>query len=83
MLPPDTPVGIAVFRFERGEMKLDLFWYEGGFVWFHGRERFSRPLATVEAAVQFLKDISEIYNCTLDLGPAPLHLVTSKNSTVV
>ena len=69
--PPETPVGTAIVKFERGEMQLALFRRGDGFVWFHGRKPFSRPLATTAAAVQFLTDLSEIYNYTLDLALPP------------
>jgi hypothetical protein len=69
--PPETPVGTAIVKFERGEMKLALFRRRDGFAWFHGRKPFSRPLATTAAAVQFLTDLSEIYNYTLDLALPP------------
>jgi hypothetical protein len=59
-------VGTAVFGFERGEVKLTLFWRRGGFVWFQGRKPFSPPLAMTAAAVQFLRDLRELYNYTLD-----------------
>ena len=64
-------MGAAVLKFERGEMKLALFRRRDGFVWFHGRKPFSRPLATTAAAVQFLRDLCELYNCTLDLALPP------------
>jgi hypothetical protein len=65
-------VGTAVLKFERGEMKLALFRREDGFVWYHGRKPFSRPLASTAAAVQFLRNLCEIYNYTLELGlPRP------------
>jgi hypothetical protein len=38
-----------------------------GFVWFHGREPFGPPLDTIAAAVQFLRDLCELYNYTLDV----------------
>jgi hypothetical protein len=52
-------------------MKLTLFWRRGGFVWFQGRKPFGRPLATTAAAVQFLRDLCELYNYTLDLALPP------------
>jgi hypothetical protein len=61
----------AVLKLERGEMKLALFRRGDGFVWFHGREPFGRALATTAAAVQFLRDLCEIYNYTLDLALPP------------
>jgi hypothetical protein len=69
--PPETPVGTAIVKFERGEMQLALFWRGDGFVWFHGRKQFSRPLATTGAAVQFLRDLCELYNYTLDPALPP------------
>jgi hypothetical protein len=69
--PPGAPVGTAVLKFERGEMQLALFRRGDGFVWFHGREPFGPPLATTAAAVQFLRDLCEIYNYTLDLALPP------------
>ena len=65
------PVGTAVLKFQRGEMQLALFRCRGGFVWFHGRKPFSPPLATIAAAVQFLRDLCELYNYTLDLALPP------------
>ncbi|MEK7408258.1 MAG: hypothetical protein AAB225_24570 [Acidobacteriota bacterium] len=64
-------MGTAVLKFERGEMILALLRREDGFVWFHGRKAFSRPLATTAAAVQFLRDLCEIYNYTLELALPP------------
>jgi len=69
--PPETPVGTAIVKFERGEMQLALFRRGEGLVWFHGRKPFGCPLATIAAAVQFLRDLSEIYNYTLDLALPP------------
>jgi len=66
-LPPDVPAGTAVLKFERGETRLALFRRRDGFLWFHGRKPFSRPLATTAAAVQFLRDLCGLYNFTLDL----------------
>ena len=64
-------VGTAVLKFERGEMKLALFRREGGFVWFHRGEPFGPPLAATASAVQFLRDLCELYNYTLDLALLP------------
>jgi hypothetical protein len=64
-------VGTAVLKFERGEITLALFRGEDGFIWRHGRKPFGRPLATTAAAVQFLRDLCEIYNYTLDLALPP------------
>ena len=64
-------MGTAVLKFERGEMQLALFRHRDGFVWFHGREPFGRPLATTAAAVQFLRDLCELHNYTLDLALPP------------
>ena len=64
-------MGTAVLKFERGEMQLALFRRGDGFLWFHGREPFGPPLATGAAAVQFLRDLSEIYIYTLDLALPP------------
>ena len=64
-------MGTAVIKFERGEIELALFRRRDGFVWFHGRRPFSRPLATTTATVQFLSDLCELYNCTLDLALPP------------
>jgi len=69
--PPGAPVGAAVLEFERGEMQLALFRRGDGFVWFHGRKPFGRPLATTATAVQFLRDLCELYNYTLDLALPP------------
>ena len=69
--PPGAPVVAAVLKFERGEMKLALFRRGDGFVWFHDRKPFGPPLATTVAAVQFLKDLCELYNYTLDLALPP------------
>ena len=66
-----APVGTAVLKFERGEMRLALFRRGDGFVWLHGRKPFGRPLATTAAAVQFLRELCEIYNYTLDLALPP------------
>ena len=63
--------GTAVLKFERGEMQLALFRREDGFIWFHGRKQFSHPLATTAAAVQFLRDLCELYNYSLDLALPP------------
>jgi hypothetical protein len=71
-LPPGARVGTAVLTFERGKMTLALVRCEDGFVWLHGRKPFGRPLATAAAAVQFLKDVCEIYNYTLDWVLPPL-----------
>ena len=68
----DAPVGTAVLKFERGEMKLALCRREDRFIWFHGRKPFGRPLATTAAAVQFLRDLCELYSYTLDLARPPL-----------
>ena len=62
-----APVGTAVLKFERGEMKLALFRNEHDFIWCRGREPFGRPLATTAAAIQFLRYLCELYNYTLDL----------------
>ena len=70
-LPRGAPVGTAVLKFERGEMLLALFRCREGFVWFHGRKPFGRSLATTAAAVQFLRDLCELYNYTLDLALPP------------
>ena len=70
-LPPGAAVGTAVLKFERGEMQLALFRRGEGFVWFHGRKPFSRPLATTTAAVQFLRNLCELYNYTLELALPP------------
>jgi len=64
-------VGTAVLKFERGEMKLALLRREDGFVWFHGRKPFGPPLAMTTAAVQFLRDLCELYSYTLDLALPP------------
>jgi hypothetical protein len=53
-------------RFERGETTLELFRREEGLVWFQGRRRLGKAFVTVEAAVQFVKDLSELYNLSLD-----------------
>ena len=66
-LPPGDRVGMAVLKFERGEMQLALLRREDGVVWFHGGTPFGRPLATTAAAVQFLRDLCEVYNYTLEL----------------
>ncbi len=62
---PMRRVGRAVLKFERGEMKLELVRRADGFLWFHARRPFSRPLATTADAVRFLRDLCEIYNNTL------------------
>ena len=59
-------VGTAVVKFERGEIRLDLFRLGDVFVWFRDRKPFGPPLATPAAAVQFLREVSEIYNYTLE-----------------
>ena len=64
-------VGTAVLKFERGEMQLALFRHREGLVWFHGREPVGPPLATTAAAVQFLGDLCELHNYTLDLALPP------------
>jgi len=64
-------VPTAVLKFERGEMQLALFRRGDGFIWFHGREPFGPPLATTAAAVQFLRELCELYNYTLDLALRP------------
>jgi hypothetical protein len=64
-------VGTAILKFERGEMQLILFRLGDGFVWFHGPKPFGRRLATTGAAVQFLRDLCALYNCTLDLALPP------------
>jgi len=69
--PPETPVGTAIVKFERGEMQLALFRRGEGLVWFHDRKPFGCPLATTAAAVRFLTEVSEIYNYTLDLALPP------------
>jgi hypothetical protein len=66
--PPGAPLGTAVLKFERGEMKLALFRRGDGLVWFQGRKPFGPRLATTAAAVQFLRDLCELYNYTLDLA---------------
>jgi hypothetical protein len=48
--PPGAPVGTAVLKFERGEMKLALFRRRDGFIWFHGGKPVGRSLATTAAA---------------------------------
>lgn len=60
------PVGRVILRFERGETTFKLFRREEGFVWLKGRRRLGKAFATVEAAVQFVKDLSELYNLSLD-----------------
>ncbi|MBM3745226.1 MAG: hypothetical protein FJW34_05470 [Acidobacteria bacterium] len=60
-------MGTAVLKFERGEMQLALLRCGEGFVWFHGRKPFGPPLATTTAAVQFLRDLCELHNYTVDL----------------
>ena len=60
--------GTAVLKFERGEMQLALFRHREGLVWFHGREPVGPPLATAAAAVQFLRDLCELYNSALVLA---------------
>jgi len=52
-------------------MQLALLRCGEGFVWFHGRKPFSRPLATTAAAVQFLRDLCELYNYTLEVALPP------------
>jgi hypothetical protein len=64
--PRETTVGTAVVGFERGEMKLTLVRRGEELVWLHGRKPFGCPLATIAAAVQFLKEVCEIYNLTLE-----------------
>jgi hypothetical protein len=66
---PGATVGAAVLKFERGEMRLALVRRADAFVWFHAGEPFGPPLASTAAAVQFLKDLCELYNYTLDLAP--------------
>jgi len=66
-----APVGRAVLKFERGEMTLALLRRGDGFVWFHGRKPFGPPLATTAAAVQFLRDLCELYNYTLEVALPP------------
>ena len=66
-----APVGTAVLMFEQGDMKLALYHRDGGFIWYHGRQPLGRPMATTAAAVQFLRDLCEIYNYTLDLARPP------------
>ena len=66
-----APVGTAVIKFERGEMKLALSRRGDRFQWRHGRKPFGPPLATTAAAVQFLRDLCEVYNYTLDLALPP------------
>jgi len=66
-----APVGTAVLKFERGEMKLALFRNEHDFIWCRGREPFGRPLATTAAAIQFLRYLCDLYNYTLDLALPP------------
>jgi hypothetical protein len=39
-----------------------------GFIWFHGRKPFGRPLSTATSAVRFLGEVCDIYNYTLDLA---------------
>jgi hypothetical protein len=61
-------MGTAVLKFDRGEMNLALFRREDGFVWFHDWEPFGPALATTAAAVQFLRDLCELYNYTVPAG---------------
>jgi len=61
-------MGTAVLKFERGEMKLALFRRREGFVWLHGRKPFGPSQATTAAAVQFLRDLCELYNYTVPAG---------------
>jgi hypothetical protein len=62
------PVGSALLRFERGQMTLRLFRRADGYRWFHGRRPFGQAFATVNAAVRFVKDLSEWHNLSLDRG---------------
>lgn len=64
-------VGRAVLQFERGDTHLALFRRRDGFLWFHGRKPFGPPLAATAAAFQFLGDLCEFYNYTLDLALPP------------
>ncbi|MCC6861463.1 MAG: hypothetical protein IT158_23040 [Bryobacterales bacterium] len=49
-------------------MKLVLSRTGDAFVWKHGRKQFGPPLADTAAAVRFLKEVSGIYNYTLELA---------------
>lgn len=61
-------MGTAVVKFEQGEMRLDLRPRGEDLVWVHGAEQFGNQFATVEVALQFLKDFCELYNHALDMG---------------
>lgn len=65
----ESTVGAALVSFERGQMQLTLVRRGADLVWLDGRKPFGRPQATVAAAVQFLREVCEIYNLTLEQSP--------------
>lgn len=68
---PEPPLGFAVLKFECGEMRLELHRTNQGFIWFQGQRRFGSESTTVQSALRFLKQVSEIYNYTLVLLDLP------------
>lgn len=61
------PICSALLRFERGVTILRLRQRHTGYRWFEGRRPFGKAFPSVETAVRFLKDLSKLYNLSLDL----------------